>query len=323
MKKLSRFLSVILMICIVVTAFAGCSKEKNRILYKDEKLEKYITLGDYKNLSVDSKGKDVKEYTEKLAETSDVASGIFETLTKGKVKKNDIANIDYVGKKDGVAFEGGTAQGSDLKIGSNTFIPGFEDGLIGTVIGETIDLDLTFPKEYHSEDLAGQKVVFTVKVNHVKRIDQTLLKEKAIKNHLIDLATKNSKIKEYPQKEMDILYAAKRNILDINVSSQTGMDLTAYFAQVGTTEEAFKEDLITSEIKPNMDIQMTLYAIADKENLKYSPKQAQEAAEKTAKNIGENVTVENVKSFYGEYYFEEMVFIEMVSDFLYEQAKIK
>ena len=86
-----------------------------------------------------------------------------------KVKKGDTANIDYVGKKDGVAFDGGTAQGYQLEIGSGTFIDGFEDGLVGVMPGETVDLNLTFPKEYPSEELAGKKVVFKVKVNEIKQ----------------------------------------------------------------------------------------------------------------------------------------------------------
>ena len=89
----------------------------------------------------------------------------------------DTANIDYCGKKDGVAFDGGTAQGFDLEIGSGMFIPGFEDGLVGVKLGETVDLDLTFPEEYGSKDLAGKKVVFTVKVNKISEKSKELTDE--------------------------------------------------------------------------------------------------------------------------------------------------
>ena len=80
----------------------------------------------------------------------------------------DIANIDYVGKKDGVAFDGGTASGYDLGLGSGTFIPGFEDGVVGMKIGETKDIPLTFPENYQAEDLAGKEVIFTVTLNALK-----------------------------------------------------------------------------------------------------------------------------------------------------------
>ncbi|MFI3173245.1 MAG: trigger factor [Eubacteriales bacterium] len=83
------------------------------------------------------------------------------------VETGDTVNIDYVGTLDGVAFDGGTAEGYDLTIGSGQFIDGFEDGLIGTEVGDVVSLDLTFPEEYSSEDLAGQAVVFEVTINTI------------------------------------------------------------------------------------------------------------------------------------------------------------
>lgn len=84
------------------------------------------------------------------------------------VQKGDVAVIDFEGKKDGIAFEGGTAKGFSLNIGSGHFIPGFEDGVVGMKKGETKDLNLTFPKEYNSAELAGKDVVFTVTVHEIK-----------------------------------------------------------------------------------------------------------------------------------------------------------
>ena len=85
------------------------------------------------------------------------------------VEKNDSVTLDFEGKKDGVPFDGGTAENYELVIGSNSFIPGFEDGMLGMKVGESKDIPLTFPEDYHAEDLAGQEVVFTVKVNDIKR----------------------------------------------------------------------------------------------------------------------------------------------------------
>lgn len=90
------------------------------------------------------------------------------TITNRPIKKGDVADIDYVGKKDGVAFEGGTASGYKLSIGSGGFIPGFEDGLVGVNVGETVDLNLTFPENYRNTAMAGQEVVFTVTVNSIE-----------------------------------------------------------------------------------------------------------------------------------------------------------
>lgn len=88
--------------------------------------------------------------------------------SRDTVQKGDVAVIDFEGKKDGVAFDGGTAKGFSLNIGSGHFIPGFEDGVVGMKKGETKDLNLTFPKEYNSAELAGKDVVFTVTVHEIK-----------------------------------------------------------------------------------------------------------------------------------------------------------
>lgn len=130
----------------------------------------YITLGEYKGLTVEVApasvtDEDVDGYINNLIEANPAKTEI----TDRPIQKGDIANIDYEGKyaDTGVAFEGGTAQGFDLDIGSGMFIPGFEDGLVGVNLGDTVDLDLIFPEEYGSKDLAGKKVVFTVKVNKI------------------------------------------------------------------------------------------------------------------------------------------------------------
>ena len=126
----------------------------------------YITLGEYKGLTVEVApasvtDEDVDGYINNLIEANPAKTEI----TDRPIQKGDIANIDYEGKyaDTGVAFEGGTAQGFDLDIGSGMFIPGFD----GVNLGDTVDLDLTFPEEYGSKDLAGKKVVFTVKVNKI------------------------------------------------------------------------------------------------------------------------------------------------------------
>src|SRR5665648_744326 len=87
----------------------------------------------------------------------------------GKIENGDIANIDFEGKLDGVAFEGGTSKAYDLNVGAGQFIPGFEEGLIGVETGKTVDVNVTFPKDYASKELAGKPVVFTVKVNSISR----------------------------------------------------------------------------------------------------------------------------------------------------------
>jgi len=129
-----------------------------------------VKLGDYKKLKTESKkitvaAKEVDEIIERMrqgfAEKKDV---------KRAAKDGDEVTIDFIGKKDDVAFEGGTAEGYDLTLGSNSFIPGFEEGIVGKKIGETFDLKLKFPEDYHVADLKGADVVFTTTLKTVKEI---------------------------------------------------------------------------------------------------------------------------------------------------------
>ena len=130
-----------------------------------------VELGEYLGLSLDPIEVTVTDVDVEMTIENTVKSrNLYDELTEGTVENGDIANIDYEGKIDGVAFDGGTAQGYDLEIGSGTFIPGFEEGLVGAQVGQTIDLDVTFPEEYGNTDYAGKAAVFTVTVNGIKRM---------------------------------------------------------------------------------------------------------------------------------------------------------
>jgi trigger factor len=130
-----------------------------------------VKLGDYKKLkakaqTVKVEAKDVDEIIERMQQNFVDKSEVTRAAREG-----DEAIIDFVGKKDGVAFDGGSAKDFALKLGGGQFIPGFEEGVVGHKAGETFDLDLEFPKDYHAENLAGAKVVFSVtlhKVNELK-----------------------------------------------------------------------------------------------------------------------------------------------------------
>ena len=131
-----------------------------------------IKLGDYKNLKV--KKEAVKVTEKEITETIDQMRAKYaESVIKeegAKVENGDVAVIDFEGFKDGVAFPGGKGENYDLTIGSNTFIPGFEEQLIGMKAGETKDINVTFPEDYHAEELKGAPVVFKVKVNEIKTV---------------------------------------------------------------------------------------------------------------------------------------------------------
>lgn len=127
-----------------------------------------VALGDYKKLKAKKvatkvEAKDIDEIIERMR------TGMAEKKeVKREAKDGDETTIDFVGKKDGVAFDGGTGKDYTLVLGSNTFIPGFEEGIVGKKPGETFDIELTFPKDYHAADLKGQKVVFTTTLQAVK-----------------------------------------------------------------------------------------------------------------------------------------------------------
>lgn len=148
MKK--KFMAVLLAGMMVLAA--GCGKEGK------------VTVGEYKGLALTSISQatldeEIATMLEYYAELKEVDRA---------AEEGDTVNIDFVGTKDGVAFEGGTAEDYELVLGSGSFIEGFEDGLIGAVTGEVRDLNLTFPENYGNEELNGQAVVFNVTVNAVK-----------------------------------------------------------------------------------------------------------------------------------------------------------
>lgn len=129
-----------------------------------------FTLENYKGIEVEKientvTDEQVQEELEKIQDQN----GRMLTIEEGTVENNDVANIDYSGFLGEEQFEGGTAEGHDLTIGSGQFIPGFEEELIGAAVGSEIDVNVTFPEEYHAEHLAGQPVVFKVKVNSISR----------------------------------------------------------------------------------------------------------------------------------------------------------
>ena len=140
-----------------------------------------ITLGNYKNLGVKAAqakvaASDVTEVIERMRD------GMSEkTEVKRAAKDGDEVTIDFIGKKDDVAFEGGAGEGYELKLGSNSFIPGFEEGIIGKKIGETFDLKLKFPAEYHVADLAGADVVFTTTLKKVSELTKPKLDDEFAK----------------------------------------------------------------------------------------------------------------------------------------------
>ncbi len=341
---MKRILSLILAILTVVTLLAGCGGEKkNRILYSEFDLKKNVTLAEYKGVEVDTSSKEFKEYYDNVILNDVQNNNLYVKKTEGEVADGDTVNIDYEGKKDGVAFEGGTAKGYDLTIGSKSFIDGFEDGLIGKTIGSTVDLNLTFPKEYQSEELAGKDVVFTVKINYATTTEERKpqdyfeeldfksleeyekdVKDRAIENYLLETFLKNSKVKKYSSKDEEFLLQSYIDVISQNLQSQYNMTLDSYLTSAGQTMDAFKETAITEQIKPTMDSQMPVYALLDAEGIEVTKTDIDNRINEIVKGYGsDEIKAEDIKEYYGEYYFENLIATEKALEIMSKNAKIK
>lgn len=340
---MKRILSLILVAAAIMLFMTGCG-EKDRILYKTAKLTDFVDLADYKNIKVDTSADDFIEIYDSVIAGDVEDLDLYVTKTEGTVADGDTVNIDYVGKKDGVAFEGGTDEGYDLTIGSDSFIDGFEDGLIGAEIGSTVYLNLTFPENYGNEELNGQDVVFTVTVNYVKTTEALKpeeyfedmgfksveeynkdVKERAINGYLIEKVLEKSSVNNYPADDVEILKAEFTSLMEKNLQSYYGMSLTDYISQSGMTQDSFNETLLDEQVYPLMSEQMPLYAILDAEKVEVTAEEIDGAVADMLEDYGEDsgVTAEQLKEYYGEYYFENMLVSEKAVEILKEYAEIK
>ena len=215
------------------------------------------------------------------------------------VENGDTINLDYSGSIDGVKFDGGTAEGQTLVIGSNTFIPGFEDQLVGVKAGEEKEVKVTFPAEYHAKDLAGKEAVFACKVNKIQKKELPELNDEfaqdvsefdtmdeyreSVKSNLVsdkEKAAKNAKTNEAVDK---LIEASKMDIPDAMVASQAeqmyedfarrlqsqGIPIDMYLQYQGSTEEKFKEDIKPQALKQIQE-RLVLEAVAEKADIKIS-----------------------------------------------------
>lgn len=313
----------------------------------------YVTLGQYTGLSVEVDAITVTDEDVQNAVESAVAnSGLYDTLTEGTVQEGDIANIDYEGKKDGVAFDGGTAQGYDLTIGSGMFIEGFEEGLVGTAIGDTVDLNLTFPENYASEELAGQDVVFTVTVNSVQRTpeitDEVISKvsdgaystidgykeyqrqqvqtqkeeaqEGAIRTELMTQLYNTCTVDNYPEELITYSVDTLRNYYT-QMASYYGMEFADFLPLYFGIDEATFETESAEAVKESLQQEMILKAIAEQENMEISDEEFTEGCKKYADRMG-YPSVEEFTAAYGEKEIRQSLIMDKAMDFVKENAVI-
>ena len=277
-------------------------------------LKPEVKLGKYKGLNV--KKDSVKVTKEEVEhEIEHLRSHYAENVVKeGKVENGDIAIIDFEGFKDGKAFDGGKGENYSLTIGSNTFIPGFEDQIIGMAKGEEKDINVTFPEDYHSEELKGQPVVFKVKVNEIKEVkipelDKDFFEDLGMegidsKESLEAQVKENIKARRDADAENkyidELLEAAAKNvevdIPDVMISEEQDRILRQYeenlkmqgltleqFYQFTNSDEAALKEQMKDEATKRVTYRLMLEAIAKTEKIEITDEKANEEAETLAK----------------------------------------
>ena len=267
------------------------------------------------------------------------------------VEKGDITTIDFVGSIDGVEFEGGKAENHELEIGSNTFIPGFEDQIIGMKIDEEKDIKVKFPEDYFSKDLAGKDAVFKVTLHEIKKkelpkIDDEFAKDVSefdtlaeLKNSIKEkLDTENTEKAKYETEEEAIKVVCDNTKLDIpngmieleidnmvkdmeNRLSYQGLNLNQYLQIMGKTETEIR-DSFKEQAEKNIKSRLVLEAIVKAEKIKVTPEEVSDKIKEMAKQYGrkedELLANEQLKE-----YIEGNLKTEKAIDFIVKNAKKK
>ena len=306
-----------------------------------------VTLGQYKGLEAVRKEAKVEDYEiEAEINTLRDRNSSIETVDR-EAKFGDTVVIDYEGFNEGVAFDGGKGEGYSLEIGSNTFIPGFEVQLIGAKAGDDIDVNVTFPTEYHSEELAGKPALFKVKVHEVKEkilpeLDDEFAKDvsefdtleeykKIIYDKLLEKKTNDSRdafldlllaqIEENMQADINegmIDERVDRVVEDYaqRLASQ-GMPFEQYLQMFGMTLKQFK-----AQSRPGAEKQikseLALTKIAELENITVTDEDKDKEYQKMADMY--HVELESVKEFFDVEILTDSILMTKAADFVIENA---
>lgn len=311
-----------------------------------------VTLGEYKGVEVpktevsvtdEEVDAEVDKEREKNARTV--------TVEDRPVENGDMIKLDFDGSVDGVPFDGGKAENYDLTVGSGSFIPGFEDQLVGVSAGQDVDVKVTFPEDYHAKELAGKEAVFKCKVNEIRKKEipeaddefaQDVSEFDTLAEYKEDVKKKLTEQKENAAKnakESAAVEAAVANaemdIPDAMVEGQVrrmaddfarriqsqGLSVEQYFQFTGTTAEKLLEQMRPEALK-RIKNSLTLEAIAAKENFEVAEEKVEEELKKMADTY--KMEVEKVKEALGEGGLDQMkadLKIQAAVDFLRDHAK--
>ncbi|UTB80511.1 trigger factor [Staphylococcus carnosus] len=311
-----------------------------------------VKLGEYKGLEIEKQNADLTD--EELQEAIDHSLGhLAEMVIKedGSVEEGDTVNIDFDGYVDGEQFEGGQAESYDLEIGSGMFIPGFEEQLVGLKTGDEKDVKVTFPEEYHAEELAGKEATFKVKINEIKyknvpELDDEIANEldsdadnvEEYKENLRKRLSEEKKVnaenaekeeainKAVNNAEVDIPEAMINNELDRMMQEfaqriqQSGLNLETYFQISGQDESQLREQM-KDDAEERVKTNLTLNAIANAEEVEATEEDIDKELEAMSTQF--NISVEDIKKTLGSTdIVKDDVRVKKVIDLLLDDAKL-
>ncbi len=356
------------LVCFLVLAFAlaGCGDKEEEITvvtpspttapdyYHD--CGGTITLGEYKGLTYDEPVTEVteEEVDEEIKSILEYSPNYEEDESRAdtEVADGDILNIDYLGKVDGEAFSGGTAEDAILEIGSDRFIDGFEDALIGKKVGETCDIDVTFPETYsNNPDLAGKDAVFTVTINYVCKVNEeitdayvseytdgdyetveefrTYLKESLEEEkeanaenekllQLINQVIENSTI-TVEQEDVDYYYADAVSVYEY-YATMYGQSLEDFIVMMGLSEdyEAFETEM-KKQAEETVKQYMVLEAIVEAEKIELTDEEYATAVKEYMDTVGAT-DQETFESTYGVDYIRYCILTDKAWDVIISTA---
>jgi len=293
-----------------------------------------VTLGAYKGIEVpkaditvtdEDVENEVKAELEKNSRMVDI--------TDRPVQDGDTVNLDYAGTVDGVAFDGGTAQGQPLVIGSGSFIPGFEEQLIGLNVGDEKDVNVTFPEEYHAPDLAGKAAVFHCVINKIQCRELPVFDEEYVQDHsefdTVDEYKANVRKELTERKEKaaqtdkenavvdKLIEASEMDIPAAMVDSQVadmyneyaqqlqsqGIGIDMYLQYMGQTADALKEQMRPQATK-RIQTRLVLEEVVKAENIEVADEKVEAELEKMAEQY--KMPLEDIKKYFGDYEKEQM-----------------
>ena len=310
-------------------------------------LEQYVKLAEYKGISLDKVVSVISE--------DDLAAQIDENLMNaaeeisGGAEMGDLVTINFVGTKDGEAFDGGTANNYDLTLGAGGMIPGFEDGIVGMKKGETKDLNLTFPEDYHEESFAGEDVVFKITCQKVRRkaelTDEWAAKQgdyktaddyragvkaqmeenaqkaadEELKNKAWLQVVDASEVLEYPQEDIDKQKKEYKKITQ-RFADQAEMELEEFVKSQNMTMEQFEASM-QQYAELIVKQELVIQAILDAENISLNDEECLAIQDELIKNSGSKDLAEMIDK-YGQEGVDEAIGLLRVEDFILKNAKI-